>query len=241
MTFAHCARWVMATSEARVSGRCWVLHRRPYRNSSLLVDLFSAAQGRLAVVARGGQREPLLQPFRPLLAHWGGRGELRSLRSVEAAGITVSLQGEALYCGLYLNELLVRLLHRDDPQPDLVNAYETALELLAVADSPLDVVLRHFEMRLLDAMGYALTLQHDIQDQPLQAGRRYRLLPDQGLVVDASGPYAGAILNDIASGHWHDDSRRIARDLMREALAPHLGDRPLVSRSLFRHAGKGAT
>lgn len=241
MIFVPCARSVMATSEALTSGRCWVLHRRPYRNSSLLVDLFSAATGRLAVVARGGQREPLLQPFRPLLAQWAGRGELRSLRSVEAAGVTVSLQGEALYCGLYLNELLVRLLHRDDPQPDLVNAYEMALGLLAIADSPMDVVLRHFEMRLLDAMGYALTLQHDIRDQPLQAGLRYRLLPEQGLVADASGPYAGAILNDIARGHWHDDSRRIARDLMREALAPHLGDRPLVSRSLFRHAGKGAT
>lgn len=231
----------MATSEALTSGRCWVLHRRPYRNSSLLVDLFSAETGRLAVVARGGQRDPLLQPFRPLLVYWAGRGELRSLRSAEAAGVAVPLQGEALYCGLYLNELLVRLLHRDDPQPDLVQAYEAALELLAVAGSPMDVVLRHFEMRLLNAMGYALTLQHDIQDQPLQAGLRYRLLPEQGLVVDVSGPYAGAILNDIVAGHWHDDARRIARDMMREALAPHLGDRPLVSRSLFRHAGKGAT
>lgn len=241
MICVPCVRLVMATSEALTSGRCWVLHRRPYRNSSLLVDLLGAPTGRLAVVARGGQRDPLLQPFRPLLANWSGRGELRSLRSVEAAGVAVALHGEALYCGLYLNELLVRLLHRDDPHPDLVLAYETALELLAVADNPVDVVLRHFEMRLLDAMGYALILQHDIQDQPLQGGLHYRLLPEQGLAVDASGPYPGVILNDIAAGHWHADARRFARDLMREALAPHLGDRPLVSRSLFRYAGKGAT
>jgi DNA repair protein RecO (recombination protein O) len=231
----------MATSEAVPAARCWVLHRRPYRNSSLIVDLLSANSGRIAVVARGGQRDPLLQPFRPLLMRWSGRGELRALREVEADGVVCALQGEALYCGLYLNEMLVRLLHRDDPQPELLVVYEAALRLLAQADTPVDVVLRHFEFRLLDAMGYALALDRDSADQPLLDDQRYRFFPDQGFVADVSGRYRGDILGDIAAGHWHDEARRQARDLMREALAPHLGDRPLVSRTLFRHSGKGAT
>ncbi|MEE4251313.1 MAG: recombination protein O N-terminal domain-containing protein, partial [Alcanivoracaceae bacterium] len=97
----------MATSERFAPFLCWVLHRRPYRNTSVIVDLLSADSGRVSAIARGGQRQPLLQPFRPLWVEWRGRGELRTLGTIEPAGIAYALQGEALYCGLYLNEILV--------------------------------------------------------------------------------------------------------------------------------------
>lgn len=237
----RCDRWVMATSEPSSSFLCWVLHRRPYRNTSVIVDLLGAEHGRVAAIARGGQREPLLQPFRPLWMQWRGRGELRTLTAIEPAGIAFNLQGEALYCGLYLNEILVRVLHRDDAHPQLVEIYATTLAALAASELPVDIILRHFELRMLDVIGYGLSLDQDINGQPLLPGLRYRLLPEQGLELDVSGPFFGEILNDIAAGHWHDEARRLARDLMREALAPHLGGRPLVSRSLFRNAGKGAS
>ena len=231
----------MATSEQFAPFLCWVLHRRPYRNTSVIVDLLSADCGRVSAIARGGQRQPLLQPFRPLWVQWRGRGELRSLGAIEPAGVAYALQGEALYCGLYLNEMLVRLLHRDDAHPEVLEIYSVALAALATRELPVDIILRHFELRLLDAIGYGLSLDQDISGQPLQPGLRYRLLPDQGLMADISGSFPGEILNDMAAGHWHDEARRVARDLMREALPPHLGGRPLVSRSLFRNAGKGAS
>jgi DNA repair protein RecO (recombination protein O) len=231
----------MTTFESASLTRCWVLHRRPYRNTSVIVDLFSGRAGRLGAIARGGQREPLLQPFKPLLVQLRGRGELRTLTAVEPAGAACGLVGDALYCGLYLNEILVRLLHRDDPQPELMPIYENTLAALVAQEMPVDVVLRHFEFSLLNVLGYGLSLEQDISGQPLQATLHYRLLPEQGLALDASGPFQGSILNDIAAGHWHDESRRLARDLMREALAPHLGERPLVSRSFFRNTGKGAS
>jgi DNA repair protein RecO (recombination protein O) len=228
----------MATSESGglISG--WLLHRRPYRNSSLILDVFTANGSRLAAVARAGQRNPLLQPFRPLMFQLRGRTELRSLVAVESAGAPLGLQGERLYCGLYVNELLERLLHRDDPHAGLMEAYQTTLTLLVDGEVPADVLLRHFEMRLLDILGYGFSVELDLNGCPLEPVLRYRLLADQGLQRDVKGPYLGASLSDIAAGRWHDDARRVARDLMREALAPHLGGRPLVSRKLFRHAGK---
>jgi DNA repair protein RecO (recombination protein O) len=229
----------MATSEPCGFVRAWLVHRRPFRNTSLIVDLLTADGGRVAAVARSGQRNPLLQAFRPLAIQLRGQGDLRSLVAVEADGPSRALQGERLYCGLYMNELLERLLHRDDPHPGLTDAYDTTLTLLAESESPADVLLRHFEFGLLDALGYGFSLERDLNGMEVVAGQRYRLVPDQGLVMDSRGPYGGDCLGDIVAGRWHDEARRAARDLMREALAPHLGPRPLTSRTLFRHTGRG--
>lgn len=225
----------MGMSDARQGDRAWVLHRRPYRNTSLIIEFLTASGGRLAAVARSGRRQPHLQPFRPLTVFVSGRAELRSLKNAEPEGAAIPLRGEALYCGLYLNELLVRMLHRDDPQPGLAGCYEEALQRLADDDWPRDLVLRQFEQSLLQMLGYGLSLEHDVHGQPLQPGQDYRLVPDEGLVAAANGRYAGRDLLALAAGDWQQaDIRRLARDLMREALAPHLGDRPLISRQLFR-------
>lgn len=213
-----------------------VLHARPFRNSSLIVELLSRRHGRVGAVARGGRRNTLLQPFIPLEGVLRGRGELLTLTGVEAAGTAAALRGRALYCGLYLNELLVRLLHRHDPHPELLDEYERTLEALEQAQQPEDLLLRRFEFTLLEILGYGFDLEHDIHGSRVREQQSYRLDPEQGLVPDAEG-FSGAHLLALARGEAQAPARRAGRELMRQALAPHLGDRPLASRELFRQAG----
>lgn len=221
----------------------FVLHRRRYRDTSLLLELFSQRQGRVAVIAKGAlsgrnSRAGLLQPFVPLLAQWRGRGEIQTLTGVEAAARPVALHGKPLYCGFYLNELLVRLCHRHDPQVPLFAAYGAALEQLA-GGADMDGVLRGFEMTLLSALGLA-------PDLSMTADRGEAVLPDRHYRVDpVGGPWqtgsddrqaiTGSTLLGLASGNdLSDTGRKQARRLLRGILAHHLGDRPLKSRELFQ-------
>lgn len=139
----------------------WVLHRRPWSESSLIVELFSRDFGRIGAVARGGRNSRrwrgLLEPFSPVLASWQGRGELRSLVAAEPDGARPALAGAALASGFYLNELLLRLLRRDDPHPELHPLYGDTLNRL-----PDEAALRGFECRLLEALGYGLLLLEDM-------------------------------------------------------------------------------
>lgn len=212
----------------------WLLHRRPYRNSSLIVELFSPEHGRVAAVARAGRRNHALQPFRPLHVQLRGRNELRSLAVCEPAGAAVALHGEQLYCGLYLNEVLMRLLQRDDPHPEVLDLYAETLTRLAADDLPRDVVLRWFEMRLLDALGYGISLESDTHGHAILPGQRYDYEDGVGLSAAANGAFPGELLLALSAGDWQEPVRKMARALMRQALQPHLGERPLLSRQLFR-------
>ena len=230
MTNGRCVRWVMTKAD---NEPFWVLHGRPFRNSSLVVELFCHSRGRVGAVARGGRGKPLLQPFVPLEGTLHGRGELLTLGAFEARGAAPALEGRALYCGLYMNELLMRLLHRHDPHPELLGWYEQTLRALVDDETPLDLLLRRFEFRTLEILGYGFSLTHDVTDSPLHPERCYRLDPEQGLVADAQG-FSGAQILQLAEGSTDPGVRRVGRDLMRQALAPHLGERPLTSRELFR-------
>jgi len=210
----------------------WLLHRRAFRNTSLIVDLFLPNQGRVGAVARGGRRDASLAPFAPLWVDLKAGGELFTLRQVEPRGPGLALHGRALYCGFYVNELLVRLLHRDDAHPDLWPVYERTLAELA-GDMPLDITLRRFEMMLLEDIGYGLALDHDLRGEPLDPASRYRWEGGEGLRPAVDG-YYGEHLLALGRDQWDADVRRTAKALLREALAPHLGDRPLRSRELFR-------
>lgn len=126
---------------------------------------------------------------------------------------------------------MMRLLHRDDAHPDLWPVYEGTLTALA-GEVPLDVTLRRFERMLLEEVGYGLTLEWTRRAGP-GSRVRYRWVPEQGFVADAGG-YPGELLTALGEDRWNDDVRRLAKALLREALAPHLGDRPLRSRELFR-------
>lgn len=216
----------------------YVLHSRPYRDSSALVDLLTLREGMQRVVWRGARRGKGIkpQPFTPMVLSLYGRGDLKTLRQAEVAGSHVRLQGEALFSGLYLNELLVRLLSSGDPQTLLFAAYQTALEQLA-AERAVEPVLREFEWQLLDLLGYGFSLQVDATGEPLSATAVYRWEAEQGLqAADSQQPglLPGAGLLAMASGDWqHPAALHTAKRLMRKALAVHLGDRPLMSRQLF--------
>lgn len=223
----------------------YVLHSRPYRDSSALVDLLGLHEGVQRVVWRGARnprKGPGPQPFVPMLICVAGRGELKTLASAEIAGGYTLLQGDALFSGLYLNELLVRLLRPADPQPILFAAYQSALQALGDA-SPIEPILRQFEWQLLDALGYGFSLRLDATGQPVEAQARYTWVADQGLLrlADPASPAGvglpGQALLRMAADDWSDPATlRAAKLLMRQALSVHLGDKPLMSRQLFSSA-----
>jgi DNA repair protein RecO (recombination protein O) len=223
----------------------YVLHQRPYRETSLLLEVFSLEHGRVGVVARGVRRaksplRPLLQAFRPLLMSWSGRGELMSLVGAEAGGTIPCLKGRGLLSAFYVNELIMRLLHRSDPYPELYRMYESTLSGLARLDDE-EAILRVFEKRLLATLGYGLSLDADaITGEPLRAGRRYRYLADQGPVGEAQEGMGGVLVDGevlLALRREVLDAPDLlaqSKRLMRYVLRTYLGDKPLASRELFR-------
>ena len=225
----------------------YILHSRPYRDTSLILEVYCAEYGRVSLVSKGARRRTkggsnaaLLQPFIPLLLSFSGRSEMKTLTHVEAAGVAPQLRGERLFSGMYINELLMRLLHRHDSHPQLFAAYGTALGELADAES-VEVTLRRFELGLLEELGYGFSLHEDGQSgEAIQAHGWYHFHPDYGLVLGVRGAdparpaYSGAELLSLYHGDFEGDARAVARRLMREVLALHLGSEPLKSRDLFR-------
>jgi DNA repair protein RecO (recombination protein O) len=189
-------------------------------------------------VLRGarGKAGTLARPFVPLDVEFRGRGELKTVGRLEAAGIPNLLSGDALFSGLYLNELLIRLLPAEDPHPTIFEHY--AMSVLALAQGrALEPLLRAFEWRLLDELGYGFALDLDLHGQPVVAGGLYRLQTDSGLVPVGQlqpGVFQGAELLAMAEADWSfPGALASAKLLMRQAMAQHLGGRPLVSRELF--------
>ncbi|SEQ62889.1 DNA replication and repair protein RecO [Amphritea atlantica] len=218
----------------------YVLHTRPYRETSLLVDLFTLEQGRVSAVVKGG-RSPrsrmraMMQPFTPLQVSWRGRHELKTLIQAEAVASPMFLKGSALICGLYVNELLERLLQPSDPHPRLYVYYQYVLnELLAASD--IELALRTFEQQLLQQLGY----QFDVQQ--CQPQGIYRYDGTQGFIpvtqiTDALKAvcFSGEQLQGIVAEQYHlPEIRRAAKRLMRLALEAQLGSRPLRSRELLQ-------
>ena len=222
----------------------FVLHRREYGNTSLLLEILGAGQGRCAAIAKGARRprqtaSALLQPFQPLWLAMTGRGEVRTLTAVEEAGAPLRLQGAALLAGFYLNELLLRMLARHDPHDALFVFYQSTLSHLAEAGD-LETPLRHFECRLLAELGYGLRLDRVVDDgAPVAAEAVYVYERERGPCRPsgaARGPrVSGATLLALAHDQpLADEQRREARALLRHVLEPHLGGRPLKSRELYR-------
>ena len=216
----------------------YVLHSRAYRETSALVD-FLTPQGRLRAVLRSarGKAGSLARPFVPLEVEFRGRGELKNVARMENAGIAAWMVGDALFSGLYLNELVIRLLPAEDPHPQVFDHYAATLHALA-AGRPIEPLLRSFEWRLLDDLGYGFALASDVNDLPVASDGLYRLQVDAGLErveLFQPGLFRGADLLAMAEADWSaPGALAAAKRLMRQALAVHLSGRPLVSRELFR-------
>lgn len=229
----------------------YVLHGRPYRETSQLLDIFTAEYGRISVVARGvrggkSTRAALLQPFRPLLVSWLGRGGLATLRDVEPSGRALTLTGNPLMSGFYLNELLQRLLTPDDPHVSLFNQYDMTLRGMAVTSHAmaLENLLRQFELQLLDALGYGLHLDAATGHAGWQSrDGYYQYFPEQGMMqVEMPQRSAAAVRGSTlqvlaAEASLVGAGLREAKQLMRSVLAHHLGPKPLRSRELMRQVG----
>lgn len=224
----------------------FVLHSYPFRETSLIVEAFSRSFGRIALVARGARRprsslRGLLLAFQPLLISWSGRSELRTLHKVEWQGGYHALRGLALICGFYLNELLLKLLPRDDAHDLLYAAYaETVQALWQGIDQA--AVLRRFEKSLLRELGYALTLDRDAATgTPIQAERRYAYIVERGPVEADAGAagneveLSGRTLLDMQIDDYTSaETQQQSKALMRMLINHHLGSQTLHTRLLLR-------
>lgn len=228
----------------------FVLHAYPYKETSLIVEVFSRRFGRVGLLARGARRprsalRGVLLAFHPLRLTWSGSAELGTLHSAEWAGGIPALAGAGLMCGFYVNELLLRLLPREDPHEALFDAYEEALARLATcgAAGPRTgaeaVVLRRFERRMLAELGYAPVLDRDASSGGgIDAERRYAYEPERGPVESPRGSgdlvVSGQTLLDMAADNYEDArTREEARRLMRSLIADRLGGQMLHTRTVL--------
>ena len=220
----------------------YVLHTYPFKETSLVVELFSQQFGRIAAVAKGARRphsamRGMLQSFQILDGAWSGKNELKTLHSLDwSAGLTL-LRGEALMCGFYMNELLLRLLPREDAHENLFAYYQATLKTLAESQN-LAITLRRFELKLLQEMGYAVPLLQDENDGEIIADKSYRYQAEYGacnLNATKNGvQLSGKTMLDMARDDYSDSQTQSqSKQLMRYLLAHYLGDKPLHTRQLL--------
>ena len=227
----------------------FVLHSYPFRETSLIVEVFSRSHGRVPLVARGARRprsavRGLLMGFQPLALSWFGKHELRTLHSAEWQGGQPQLQGTALLCGLYLNELLLNLMARDDPHESLFDYYQQTLQRLA-QEQDHAFTLRSFEKRMLQELGYALSLETEAgSGRAVLPERSYRYILERGAVAETADstqgmPVTGKTLLDMAADDYRDAvTARQSKQLMRMLLDHHLAGKPLHTRELMRDLQK---
>ncbi|MFN7085544.1 MAG: DNA repair protein RecO [Burkholderiales bacterium] len=224
----------------------FVLHHYPFRETSLVIETFTRDFGRVALMARGARRPKsalrgVLLAFQPLLIGWAGKGELRTLHKAEWQGGYVPLRGLALICGFYLNELLLKLLPRDDPHDRLFAVYQETLGMLA-ADGNHAAVLRRFEKNLLRELGYAVLLDVDAESgRPIAAERNYTYViehgpvPREGAARQNEVELSGQTLIDMQTDNYTSAvTQQQSKALMRALINHYLGNQVLHTRSLLR-------
>ena len=226
-----------------------IIHQRPYRETSLLLEVFSRDYGRVTLVAKGVRRnrkksQSLYQANRKLCLSWSGRGELGTLIEIEADGPDFNLAGKSLISVFYINELLIRLLHRHEAHPALYDAYLKTLTRLEYGE-PEQLCLRYFEKHLLDTIGYGLILDHDLESGlPLSSDQDYFYSINEGPFLTKPSAAAGASISGktllALDSENLDEDCGVAelKQLMRLTLSTYLGDKPLASRELFKAYAK---
>ncbi|MBT4836404.1 MAG: DNA repair protein RecO [Methylococcales bacterium] len=221
----------------------FILHHRKYRESSQIIDIFTMNFGRISLIAKGSKKASyrhFIQPYQPLLISWSGRGDLKILRDIEANGHSIpNLQGEKLFCGYYINELIIHLTHQYDPHPDIFKLYQNTLKHLTELDD-FQVVLRLFEKYLLNLLGFGLILTHDADTGlAIESNTYYRYEIEHGPVNASNdtlvtelikGAYLLAFANNELDGV---ECMTAIKRLMRKIIDYYLDGKKLNSRILY--------
>jgi len=236
----------MAERTRRDGQPAYLLHTYPYRETSLVAEIYTRDAGRVALIARGARRprsalRGVLMAFQPLLLGWSGKAELKTLHKAEWQGGYLPLRGLSLICGFYLNELLLKLLPREDPHERLFEAYADALAQLPHAQDHA-AVLRRFERVLLRELGYGLVLDREVVGgTPIEPATRYCYVPERGPVpagmaaAQSGVELAGQTLIDMAVDHYADPQTvQQSKALMRALINHCLGRQTLHTRQLLR-------
>lgn len=216
----------------------FILHSRQLGEDKLILQLLLPEQGRVSAVVRKrqGKQRLALQPFQQFMLQLSGRNELKTVKSIDEAAAAFLFSGKVLYSGIYLNELICRLWPDNLAAEQLFNVYQHSLQQLMLVQqgsAGLEPCLREFEFALLTELGQPIDWQQDADGQPLNTALCYQWQHEQGFVVAVNGYRAEHLLN-IGNGHWYSaDTRRCAKLLSRQILAPLLGTKPLASRALF--------
>jgi DNA repair protein RecO (recombination protein O) len=222
----------------------YILHARKYRDTSLIVELLTRRDGRVSAVMRGvrskrSKTAGYIRPFARILVAWLGKGELKTVTVTDFPFPPGALQGDALLAGLYVNELLVKLLGKYDPSVAIYEAYGALLQDLSGATA-LAIGLRRFELILLQELGYGITFERGVDGDPVRAGCWYRYVPDEGFHAIGESPpdqyaYRGEDLLQIVEGRFEvPEIDTCAKRVIRSSFAVLLGQRSLRSRELFR-------
>ncbi|PID51561.1 MAG: DNA repair protein RecO [Pasteurellales bacterium] len=224
--------------------RGFVLHRREYSETSLLVDFFTEYNGRITLIAKGARRvrSPLksaLQPFTPLLLRWAGKGELKTLTRAEPASLSLPMQTISLYSGFYINEILVKTLENQTAYPELFQHYLTCITKLASQSQQIEPILRTFEFHLLKTLGYEVSFNCcAATGEPIDPAMTYQFHPQQGFVASLLQNNQTYFGKDLLAFHQLDftekSTQQAAKRFTRTALKPFLGSAPLKSRELFQ-------
>lgn len=224
--------------------RAFVLHGRPWSETSLLLDLFTESHGRVRVLAKGARSKRsglkgALQPFTPLLVRWSGRGEVKTLRNAEAVSLALPLSGITLYCGLYVNELLARVLQYETSFSELFFDYLHCIQSLAADNGSPEPALRRFELALLGHLGYGVDFLHCAgTGEEIDEAMTYSYREEKGFIASMvinQRSFTGRQLCALYQREFPDgDTLRAAKRFTRMALKPWLGGKPLKSQELFR-------
>ena len=224
---------------------CYILHQRSYRESSLIIDVFSREYGKLVLVSKGAKRpksrvRALIQSHQRLYIAWSGKGDMGTLTAIETGGESLNINGRQMMAAFYLDELLMRLLHRHEGHPELFDAYERCLKQLGGGESE-QAAIRAFEVQLLKSLGYGLVLDHDADTgAKIDPEKEYYYRINYGPVVVPPQEMnyikiSGKALNALDGNRYgEEDSMKEAKVLIQYILKSHLGPKPLASRELYR-------
>ncbi len=217
----------------------FLIHRRPYRNNSLLLDFITLEHGKIRLIGRGvRQAKANIQMFQHLRISYAGKGELKTLSHWEVDDVPRRIKGERLILCMYVNELIARLIHEYDPHPQIFELYQQFVTQMNDLDQPHQYwLLRIFENKFLSELGYGLDYATDINGDLIQTDKNYNYQPQLGFSQQADGKISGNLLNLLLSERLgeapNEQQLKVCRNLNRQRLNVLLGDKPLKSRELF--------